>query len=128
MDDEAMPRVVFWQRAYCAAMGALYGLLVLGSLAMIVFNDEMADASTDPGEVIVIGVVVGLMCAAFAAAYLAGLFLPRRRWVWVYHIVLIAIGMTSCACLPFVVPLLIFWIRPDVQAYFSGPALPPPVR
>lgn len=45
-------------------------------------------------------------------------FLPRRRWAWVYHLVLICFGMTGCTIVASI-PLLIFWIKPDVKAYFN---------
>jgi hypothetical protein len=59
------------------------------------------------------------MGVALAAPFAVAPFLPRRRWVWVLHVVLIALGMTSCACIPATVPLLIFWIRPETQAWFG---------
>ena len=116
------PRVVFWERVYCGVMGAVYLLLVVGSVVAAVFHDSIADANTSPGEVLFGSVAIGGLSAVFAAVFLAGLFVPRRRWAWVYHLVLMGIGMTSCACLPFVVPLLVFWLRPEVQAYYGGPA------
>ena len=125
MNQPAVPRVLFWQRLYCAAMGGVYVLLVLGCIVAAILKDEMADATTSPGEVLVGALAIAAISVCCAAVFLAGLFLPRRRWAWVYHLVLIGIGMTSCACLPFVTPLLIFWIRPEVQAYFGGPAAPP---
>ena len=46
-------------------------------------------------------------------------FLPKVPWVWVYGIVMIAIGMTSLCCLPATIPLLIFWIKPEARQYFG---------
>ena len=40
----------------------------------------------------------------------AAIFLPPRPWVWIYDLVLIAIGFMSCCILPFSVALLIFWL------------------
>ena len=114
------PAVVSWQKVYCGVLAAVYLLLTLGGLALAVFHRQAADAQTSAGEALFLGVVLALTCAACAAAFGAGLFLPRRRWAWIYHLVLIGIGMTSCACLPFTIPLLIFWIRPEVQRYYSG--------
>lgn len=125
MSDPTAPRVVSWQRLYCAAMTALYLALVLGCLLAAIFRERMADAQTSPGEVLFGAAFVGAISLACAAVYAAGLFLPRRRWAWLYHLALIGIGMTSCACLPFALPLLIFWIRPEVQAYYGGTPSPP---
>ena len=57
-----------------------------------------------------------------AAAFSAGIFLPPRLWVWIYGIVLIAVGFTSACCIPFCVPLLIYWLKPEAKAYFGRPA------
>jgi hypothetical protein len=122
MYETPPPRVVFWQRVYCGVMGAVYLAIVVGSLLAAAFHDSLADADTSPREVIFGSLVIGGLSAIFAAVFLAGLFVPRRRWAWVYHLVLMGIGMTSCACLPFVVPLLVFWLRPEVQAYYGGAA------
>jgi hypothetical protein len=113
------PPVLFWQQLYCAAMAALYALLTVGGGAVMVWRERLADASTSALELLVTGGVLAVVGLPLAALFAAALFLPRRPWAWVYQVVLIAIGMTSCCCLPFVVPLLIFWIRPEVQAYFG---------
>jgi hypothetical protein len=51
--------------------------------------------------------------------FAAAPFLPKKPWVWIYGIVLIALGMTSPCCLPATIPLLIFWIRPETQQFFG---------
>jgi hypothetical protein len=32
---------------------------------------------------------------------------------------MMAIGMTSCCFLPFLIPLLIYWLKPETKAYFG---------
>jgi hypothetical protein len=117
----ARPRVLPWQLAYCAAMALLYLLLTAAGAAMAIFHEEMADPKSDPDGTgaIIMGLLMALVCLALTAAYAAAFVLPRRRWAWVYHLVLIAIGLTSCACIPFSLPLLVFWIRPEVQAWYG---------
>ena len=46
-------------------------------------------------------------------------FLPRRKWVWIYDLVVICLGMTSCCTLPVCIALLIFWIRPETRQFFG---------
>lgn len=48
-----------------------------------------------------------------------GLLTPRRRWGWVYGFVPIAIGLTSPCCMPASIPLLIFWLKPEVKQWFN---------
>ena len=113
------PPVLLWQKVYCFAMAALYALIAVLGLAMAVFRDQLADEQTPPGEVVVIGLVFVALGIGLAAPFAVAPFLPRRRWVWVLHLVIIAVGMTSCLCIPFAVPLLVFWIRPATQAWFG---------
>jgi hypothetical protein len=113
------PPVLLWQKVYCFAMAALYALIAVLGLAMAVFRDQLADEQTPPGEVVVIGLVFVALGVGLAAPFAVAPFLPRRRWVWVLHLVIIAVGMTSCLCIPFAVPLLVFWIRPATQAWFG---------
>jgi hypothetical protein len=117
--DAGPPAVVPWQKAYCAAMAAVYLLLFGFGLVLAVFRESLADATDSPTDNLIAGLLIAAVSLPLAAIFAAGPFLPRRPWAWTYHIVLIALGMTSCACLPFTVPLLIFWIRPDTQAWFG---------
>lgn len=114
------PGVLRWEKLYCLALGVVYLLCALGGLAMAIFRQHLVDAQNTPGELLVVGLILMVAGAAFAAPFLVAPFLPRRRWVWVLHLVLIAVGMTSCACIPLCVPLLVFWIRPETQAWFAA--------
>jgi hypothetical protein len=55
-----------------------------------------------------------LIGAMFGAAP----FLPKRRWVWIYDLVLICLSFTGC-CIAFGIPLLIFWLKPETKAFFN---------
>jgi len=70
---------------------------------------------TEPSESFLLIVI----CVPLAIGFGVGVFLPREPWAWIYGIVTIGIGMTSCATLPFCIPLLIFWIKPETKAYFD---------
>lgn len=116
----APPRVLRWQNLYCFALGAVYLLLAVGGLGMAIFRNHLVDATNTPGEVLFMGLAFFVLGIGLGTPFLVAPFLPRRRWVWVLHIVLISVGMTSCACIPIAVPLLVFWIRPETQAWFAG--------
>ena len=60
--------------------------------------------------------VMGLLIAGL---YGATFFLPRKPWVWMYHIVLLALGVASCCTLSASVALLVYWLKPETQAYFG---------
>jgi drug/metabolite transporter (DMT)-like permease len=115
----ARPGVIGWYYAYCGLMALLYLGCILFGVAGIAFRSEIADKETPPEVIVVLGVLLALLGAVLMAAFVVAPFLPRRPWVWIYHIVLIALGMTSACCLPVCVPLLIFWIKPETRAYFD---------
>ncbi len=112
------PGVYTWFVVYCVLnVLAAICLVCLGIVGLAIDPAEI-DASR---EEVIIGSVVYLGCGTFMFfPYLAAPFLPRRPWVWIYDLVLICLGMTSCACLPICIPLLIFWIKPEVRAYFGS--------
>lgn len=113
------PAVVTWFQVYCGFMGALYLLVILLGAIMVVFRHEFAGPEDPPEMFIFMGSLYAGMGLVFGALYLSPLVLPRRPWVWIYDIVLIALGMTSLCCLPITIPLLIYWIKPEVQVYFG---------
>lgn len=102
-------------------MAAIYlGCVVLGAL-LIHFREEIAGwpPKDEPWTILVYGLVLVAVGAPLLAAYAAGLFLPPRPWSWVAHLVLIAIGLTSCCTMPAAIPLLVAWLKPDLRAWFG---------
>jgi hypothetical protein len=113
------PSVVCWYRVTLGAMAAIYlGCVVLGGVLVRFHREIAAHEPEDEPRVIRFG---GVLCIALGilllAAYVAGFFLPRKPRAWIAHLVLIAIGLTSCCTLPASIPLLVFWLKPEVQAW-----------
>lgn len=108
-----------WFRIYCLAMSLLYLLIFALGIAMVVSSGSFTHARGDKASVMVMGgfnALLGLVCLLiFAAAP----FLPRKKWAWIYDLVLICLGMTSLCCMPVTIPLLIFWLNPDVKTWFG---------
>lgn len=120
------PSVYKWYVVYCVFMALMYGALaVMGFVFLSVGPDpEMSEA-----EQRVMGVVFLLMGLVFALPYAVAPFLPRASWVWVFGLVLICIGLSSACCLPACVPLLIFWLKPEMKEFYGrglNPLPPPP--
>ena len=113
------PDVVPWYYAYCAVMAFIYVFCIVMGVAGIVFRNQLADAETPPALIAFLGVVFAVLGGVLMTAFAAAPFLPLRPWAWIYHLVLIAVGMTSACCLPASVPLLLFWIKPETRAYFG---------
>jgi hypothetical protein len=63
---------------------------------------------------------IGLVVVGVPLALLFGIapLLPKRPWSWVYGLVMIIIGLTSCCTWPLTIPLLIRWFRPEIKAYY----------
>jgi NhaP-type Na+/H+ or K+/H+ antiporter len=106
-------------------------VLYLGTAVMgIVFMFVQPDANMDTTEATIMGVVFLLFGLVFTIPYAAAPFLPRKSWVWVFGLVLICIGLTSACCLPVCIPLLIFWMKPEMKEFYGRTAdrlnTPPP--
>jgi hypothetical protein len=111
------PKVVFWYKMYCLTLVVLYGLVAVAGLGiLLVPAEEMGLVGME--RWLMAGVLIG-MGLPLAAACALPFFFPPRKWLWVYGLIMIAIGMTSCCYLPVCIPLLIFWIKDDTQRYFG---------
>ena len=110
------PPVVFWFKVYVVMNAVMYLVIAALLAAVAVFASGSFREEIGPA-VLLLGIAGA--CVFFAIAYLASLFFPRRPWSWVYDLVVICLGFTGCLTLPFSVALLVFWIRPDVKAWFG---------
>lgn len=123
--DEAVPTVerpdvITWYKAYCILMALLYLAVAGFGLVMMVLGVVAPEAvDTSAFELILMGVIYAILGIALFVPFVTAVFLPPRPWVWVYGMVMICIGMTSCCCLPACIPLLIFWIKPDAKNFFG---------
>ena len=118
-ETERTRKVWKWFKAYCAFMALLYLAVVLGSGALLVFDPGGVSRSRNGGDFQIQAVVFILVGAIFAPVYATGLFLKGKSWGWIYGIILIAIGMTSCCLWPITIPLLIQWIKPEMKRMFG---------
>ena len=116
----AAPPVVVWFRVYCGLMAFLYLMNIAGGAVLLVMRDRIArhlqgqtvDLAVQGALCVVIGIV-------FVVPFSVSFFLPRKKWVWIYDLVLICLGLANCCCIPACIPLLIFWLKPEVKAYFG---------
>jgi len=112
------PGVIVWYYVYlvftCLMFFCVVGVGAAFLSGLIPLTAEDLDGM--PPQLIG-GIYLGLGLV-FLIPFVVAFFLPRRRWVWVYHLVMICIGMTGCTIVASI-PLLIFWIKPEVKAYFN---------
>ena len=125
-DNVPKPGVIPWYRAYCGFMSFLYtGIIIVMVIALFFdFKTELEKEQLPLWAFyIYIGVIFGI-CAALAGGFITSFFLKPKPWTWIYHLVLISLGLTSPCCMPISIPLLIFWIRPENQTYFGRKTTP----
>ena len=114
------PAAVTWFLVYCGVLCAMYLGLVACGIALLVMGPSHLDMT--PSAALLTGGILTGVGTAFLAVSAAPFLLPARPWVWIYDMVVICMGMTSACFLPASIPLLIFWIKPEVKAYFGRSA------
>ncbi|MEZ0276316.1 MAG: hypothetical protein ACAH88_15510 [Roseimicrobium sp.] len=110
------PPVVVWFKVYGWFMVAY--CLGIAALSLVFFLMSPQELEMQRGEAIVVGSLCLAMGLFFAAAGLPPLISGPRPWSWVYSLVLICFGLTSCTMVV-CIPLLIFWLKPEVKAYYG---------
>ena len=111
------PKAILWYQIYCGLLAAVYLLLIITGVVILAIPAASLETKNfekfwTAGICIVFGV-------PFLFASLLPLFVEPKPWLWVYGIVLIALGLTSCCFWPVCIPLLIFWLKPDIQRFFG---------
>jgi hypothetical protein len=110
-------KVIFWHKMYCIAFALMYLLLAVAGFFMLIAGEFEPDL--DEPDIKILGVIYGVMGAIFTVPFAIYLFLKPGPGVWIYGLVLICIGFTSICCLPASIPLLIFWLKPEVKKRFG---------
>lgn len=124
--NSATPPTYKWFVVYCVLMALVCLLTALIGIGYMLAEPE-PDMSAEEAKIMgVLFLIFGLL---FFFPYAFAPFLPRQSWVWVFGLVLICLGLTSTCCLPVCIPLLIFWLKPEMKAFYnrtSIPLYPPP--
>ena len=121
----AKPPVHTWFVVYCILMALLYlSLIPMGIMFLLIQPDQ----DMSEMEARVMGIAFIIVGPVFSVPYAVAPFLPRKSWVWVLGLVLICIGLTSACCLPVCIPLLIYWLKPEMKTFYGRvpDTLPPP--
>jgi hypothetical protein len=79
------------------------------------------------------GASIGIPVIILAGVCLLPLVIQPQPWLWTYGFVIICLSFTSCLLLPAGIPLLIYWIKPEVKKYYldlvaTTSQLPPPIK
>jgi hypothetical protein len=115
-DNETGRKTHFWYRMLCSAMFLLYSLVAALGVFLLFFADTGISAS-EQEDALMAGVIYAFLGFLLGTFYLICILLPRRPFNWIVGFIAIGISMTSCCTWPATIPLLIYWIKPETQAY-----------
>lgn len=117
VSDELGRKTFFWYKVYLAVIGGLYFLFSVLGIVMATFASRIPDQN--PEQALITGIAYAVVGAVFFLLYMVALALPPKPYNWIVGIVMIAIGMTSCCLWPAVIPLLIYWVKPETRKFFG---------
>ncbi|HEU4411367.1 MAG TPA: hypothetical protein VFS43_39315 [Polyangiaceae bacterium] len=124
---ERAPEALAYFRAYCVLSSLLCGAVAALLVAAAVGGFGPSAHDPDDWLALVFCVVGALGALAFGAAHVVGVVAPRRPWVHTFGLVLLAAGiLLQGCCFPLAIALLVYWSKPEVKAWFQGPAPPGP--
>lgn len=110
-------KTFFWYRVYCALMVLLYaGVLVFG---IFLARGDFSTRDYSPQELALTGIIYAVVSTVLLIGFAVALFLPPKPYNWIVGLVTICIGMTSCCFAPFLIPLIIYWLKPETKAFFG---------
>lgn len=115
--NEIGRKTFFWYRVYCGALAALYALVA--TMGLFIAYIQPATNNQSAEESLIMGLIYAIVGTIFFAIFLVASILPPKPYNWIVGIVMIAIGMTSCCAWPAVIPLLIYWIKPETREFFG---------
>ncbi len=117
VDTGTADKAYKWFVVYVVAMVVLYLICSVGGAFALFYDFDVTD--TESTSIKLNGFIFMVFGLAMLAVYAVGLFLPRRSWGWVYGLVLICLGLTSCITWPITIPLIIQWLKPGMKARFG---------
>ena len=115
--DEKPPGVILWFKVYAAFLAFIY--LVLAGVGLLFVFIDPAELEVDATGAHVIAAIFLIMGLGLFAACLVPLVSKPKPWLWIYDLIIICLGMTSACFWPAVIPLLIFWLKPETKRHFG---------
>jgi hypothetical protein len=120
-DPNFRPGVITGFTVY-AILTAVLMLFLVGIGLLLIFMPASAFQGEPPDEVAMMRFVGGIytvMGLVLSLPFVVAPFLPRKGWVWIYNMVLICLGFTSCLTLPFCIWMLVLWLKPETKWYYG---------
>jgi hypothetical protein len=111
------PGVVTWFYVYCWILCIMYFVVMFASIIFFVVDPAKLEMAALDARIT--GFIMLVMGGVLFIAGILPLILQPRPWLWVYDLIVICIGLTSCCFWPICIPLIIFWIKPETKQYFG---------
>lgn len=111
------PNTILWFRAFCGLLSLLY--LAVAGLGIGILVTPPEELGMEPMQSTVFGSMVIVLGILFFLPTLLGQSLPPRPGAWVIGFALILMGVTTVILVPLSLPLLHFWKKPALQAWFG---------
>lgn len=108
-----------WYRVFTFLIG-LGSLLLISGLGLMAILGSNASNVADPAGARSGGTILIIIGVVIFAFYAAPMILPRKMFHWVYGIILLLLSLSLCWTLPFAVPLLIYWFKPETKRFFGA--------
>jgi hypothetical protein len=126
VEEDGPPPGVYYYRIYAGIQAAFAALSVLGGIVLMI-----AELAAPPGaggtlpassniESVIAGVFYTGIGAAFFVPLIISLFAGRAAWVHTLGTVLLAVSMLSLCCVPFGLPVLITWLKPETKRWYGA--------
>jgi hypothetical protein len=110
------PASVALMRTYAATTAVL-------SLLALVFAIAKFVTAAAPSPLVEPGTIAGFYEIVAAATLLPSVLVTagrRKRWTHTLGYVVLGITMLAPFCWPMAIPLLVVWMKPETQEWFSG--------
>lgn len=123
--EEGPPPGVYYYRIYAGILAAFAALSFVGGIVFLITVAAPVGGGTAPSSSSdLLGVVSGLFYMVIGV----GLFVPllisllagRAAWVHTLGTVLLAVSMLSFCCIPFALPVLIVWLKPETKRWYGA--------
>lgn len=114
MTNIRQPKAVNWYGIYAALVALLHVVLI--AVALIAASPD--PGSAQQGSWGLHWIVLIVVAAPGLLLYGGSLFMPRSKWTYYLHIVLLALGVSSCM-LPIALPVLVKYTSPEVKRWFK---------
>lgn len=118
--ESPTPEGVTYYRLYCGFLAAADFIIVVISFVMMIEPSLKPTGLPKDLSNVIVGAFYLLIVGLHLLGCLLTLFSGRKPWVHTLGMVIVGLSLLSCCCMPFGLPVLIAWNKPDVKRYFAG--------